>query len=96
MEKVKFNSPVSQEIKEFFCLEQTKINNQNYLLVTEEEDGDSDAYILKETSSEDEETVYEISREIGFSDVKNFHYYFKKMFGVTPNEFRKNHREEKL
>mgnify|MGYP001053419598 CR=1 FL=1 len=45
---------------------------------------------------ETEETVYEISREIGFSDVKNFHYYFKKMFGVTPNEFRKNHREEKL
>ena len=44
---------------------------------------------------ETEETVYEISREIGFSDVKNFHYYFKKMFGVTPNEFRKNHREEK-
>ncbi|MCI9426963.1 MAG: DUF1292 domain-containing protein [Eubacterium sp.] len=63
MEKVKFNSPVSQEIKEFFCLEQTKINNQNYLLVTEEEDGDSDAYILKETSSEDEETVYEMVEE---------------------------------
>ena len=63
MEKVKFNSPVSQEIKEFFCLEQTKINNQNYLLVTEEEDGDSEAYILKETSSEDEETVYEMVKE---------------------------------
>jgi hypothetical protein len=63
MEKVKFNSPVSQEIKEFFCLEQTKINNQNYLLVTEEEDGDSEAYILKETSSEDEETVYEMVEE---------------------------------
>ena len=63
MEKVKFNSPVSQEIKEFFCLEQTKINNQNYLLVTEEENGDSDAYILKETSSEDEETVYEMVEE---------------------------------
>ena len=63
MEQVKFNSPVSQEIKEFFCLEQTKINNQNYLLVTEEEDGDSEAYILKETSSEDEETVYEMVEE---------------------------------
>lgn len=63
MEKIKFNSPVSQEIKEFFCLEQTKINNQNYLLVTEEEDGDSEAYILKETSSEDEETVYEMVEE---------------------------------
>ncbi len=47
--------------------------------------------ILMET----EETVYEISRKIGFSDVKNFHYYFKKVFGVTPNEFRKNHKEER-
>ena len=63
MEKVKFNSPVSQEIKEFFCLEQTKINNQNYLLVTEDANGDSEAYILKETSSEDEETVYEMVEE---------------------------------
>ena len=63
MEKIIFNDPDSQESIEFYCLEQTKINNQNYLLVTEEEDGDSEAYILKETSSEDEETVYEMVEE---------------------------------
>ena len=60
MEKIKFMNPETQEETEFFCLEQTKINNQNYLLVTEDEEGDSEAYILKETSSKDEETVYEM------------------------------------
>ncbi|MBO5373605.1 MAG: DUF1292 domain-containing protein [Lachnospiraceae bacterium] len=60
MEKIKFTEPDTQEIIEFFVLEQTKINNESYILVTEDEDGDSDAYILKETSSEGEETVYEM------------------------------------
>lgn len=60
MEKIKFTDPDTQETIEFFCLEQTQINNQNYLLVTEDEEGDSDAYILKETSSVGEESVYEM------------------------------------
>lgn len=60
MEKIIFTDPDTQEDIEFFCLEQTQINNTNYLLVTEDEDGDSDAYILKETSSEGEETLYEM------------------------------------
>lgn len=60
MEKIKFLNPETQEETEFFCLEQTKINNQNYLLVTEDEEGDSEAYILKETASKGEETVYEM------------------------------------
>ena len=51
MEKIIFNAPDTEESIEFFCLEQTQINNQNYLLVTEDEEGDSEAYILKETSS---------------------------------------------
>ena len=63
MDKVKFVAPDKREAAEFFCLEQTQINNQNYLLVTEDEDGDSDAYILKEISSEGEDTVYEIVEE---------------------------------
>lgn len=58
MEKIIFVDPDTQESTEFFCLEQTQINNQNYLLVTEDEDGDSDAYILKEISSEGEDTLY--------------------------------------
>ena len=63
MDKIKFVAPDTQEAAEFFCLEQTQINNQNYLLVTEEEDGDSDAYILKEISSEGEDAVYEMVEE---------------------------------
>ncbi len=60
MEKITFTDPDTQETIEFYCLEQTTINNQSYILVTEDEDGDSEAYILKETSSEGEETVYEM------------------------------------
>lgn len=63
MEKIKFLNPETQEETEFFCLEQTRINNQNYLLVTEDEEGDSEAYILKETFSEEEETMYEMVEE---------------------------------
>lgn len=63
MEKIKFMDLKTQEETEFFCLEQTRINNQNYLLVTEDEEGDSEAYILKETSSKEEETVYEMVEE---------------------------------
>ena len=63
MDKVKFVAPDKKEAAEFFCLEQTQINNQNYLLVTEDEEGDSDAYILKEISSEGEDTVYEMVEE---------------------------------
>ena len=65
MEKILFTDPGTQEQIEFFCLEQTQINNQNYLLVTEDEDGDSEAYILKETASEGAETVYEMVDEDG-------------------------------
>lgn len=48
------------EREEFFVVEQTRLNNTDYLLVTEEESGDSDAYILKDVSAkDDEEAVYE-------------------------------------
>lgn len=63
MDKIRFKASDMQEEVSFFCLEQTTINNQNYLLVTEDEEGDSDAYILKEISSEGEETVYEMVEE---------------------------------
>lgn len=46
---------------EFFVLEQTRINGVNYILVTEQEEGDGDALILKDLSSpEDTESQYEI------------------------------------
>ena len=61
MEKITFYDPQSGEETEFYILEQTKINGINYILVTEEEDGDSEAYILKETrESDDEESTYDM------------------------------------
>lgn len=64
MEKVKFTNPDTKEGLEFYVLEQTKINNVNYLLVTIDEDGDSDALILKDLSGDaEEEAVYQIVEE---------------------------------
>lgn len=59
MEKINFVS--DGETVEFYVLEQTRIGGINYLLVTEAEDGDADAYILKDMSQDgDEESVYEM------------------------------------
>ena len=45
----------------FYVGEETKIAGINYLLVAESEEGDSDCYILKDTSSDsDAEASYEI------------------------------------
>ena len=61
MEKIEFQAPQDGESIELYIMEQTKINGINYLLVTEEEDGDCDAYILKELSQgEDEDSTYEM------------------------------------
>ena len=50
------NNPV-----EFFILEQTTVSGVNYILVTDKEEGDSEALILKDVSkNEDEQAVYEI------------------------------------
>ena len=60
MDKIIFNLDDGQEV-EFFVVEQTKIGGINYLLATDVEEGDGEAYILKDLSSdEDEESVYEI------------------------------------
>ena len=61
MEKIVFQAPQNGGSVEFYVLEQTKINGQNYLLVTEEEEGDCDAFILKELSQEEQEdAMYEM------------------------------------
>lgn len=44
---------------ELMVIEQTMINNVNYLLVTDSEEDEADAYILKETGAETEEAYYE-------------------------------------
>ncbi|MFV0465186.1 MAG: DUF1292 domain-containing protein [Lachnospiraceae bacterium] len=60
MDKILFTDPITNDEIEFFCVEQTQINNQTYLLVTEDEDGDTEAYILKELSSEGDDILYEM------------------------------------
>ena len=61
MDKVNFTDPDTNESAEFYVLEQTTIRGINYLLVTVDEEGDSDAFILKETQNEDDHnTIYEM------------------------------------
>ena len=60
MEKITFR-PDGEDPVDFFVLEQTKIGGNQYILVTEEEEGDSQALILKEiTEAKATESVYEI------------------------------------
>lgn len=62
-EKISFKDETGEEI-ELYVLEETRINNMNYLLVTEsddESDEETVAYIMKDVSkSEEEEAVYEM------------------------------------
>ena len=58
MEKVVFVDPETKENIEFFVVEETQINGKKYLLVTEEEDGESDAYILEELANDKDDIVY--------------------------------------
>lgn len=70
MEKIKFTDPDTGEEVLFFCLEQTKMNGYTYLLVTEDEEGDAEAYILKELSEEGEDTTYAmVNNEVELSAV---------------------------
>ena len=60
LEKFTF-CPDGDEPVDFYVLEQTKIAGVNYILVTDFEDGDGEALILKDLSKpEDTESVYEI------------------------------------
>lgn len=63
MEKIVF-SPDGENQAEFYVLEQTRLGGFNYILVTDTEDGDGEAYILKDLSEEaDAEAVYEFVTE---------------------------------
>ena len=63
MEKILFQA-MDEEPVEFYVLEQTTVAGVNYILVTDTEDGDGEALILKDISrAEDEEAVYDIVSE---------------------------------
>ncbi|MBE5858456.1 MAG: DUF1292 domain-containing protein [Lachnospiraceae bacterium] len=60
MEKISFCSPEEGTV-DLYVLEQTTIGGVNYILVTDTEEGDGEAFILKENpSSDDSENVYDI------------------------------------
>lgn len=61
MEKIKFSLAEEDVTAEFYVLEQTRIAGITYLLVTETEDEDGEAWILKDLSADGEaEALYEI------------------------------------
>ena len=60
MDKVTFAVSYTETV-DFFVLEQTRLGGTDYILVTDMEDGDGEALILKDLSKpEDKESVYEI------------------------------------
>lgn len=60
LEKITFQ-PEGEDLVEFFVLEQTRIGGFNYILVTDLEEGDGEALILKDLSKDgEEESVYTI------------------------------------
>ncbi len=60
-EKIRFMIAGEDEPAEFYVVEQTRIQGTAYLLVTDREDGDADAWILRDLSADgDEEAVYEV------------------------------------
>ena len=60
LEKIKFR-PEGEEPVEFYVLEQTRIGGHNYILVTDVEEGDGDALILKDMSKDgEEESIYDV------------------------------------
>lgn len=64
METVQFFDEESSTYIDFYVLEQTRISNVDYLLVTVDETGDTDALILKDISqSQDADALYEIVEE---------------------------------
>lgn len=56
---VNFTTDNGEEIP-FFVVEETKIAGENYILVTDSEDDEADAYILREVSENTEESFYEM------------------------------------
>lgn len=60
MEKIIF-TPDGEEAVPFYVLEQTRLGGADYILVTDSEDGDGEALILRDTSAADAaDAVYEI------------------------------------
>lgn len=57
LEKIMFH-PEGEEPVEFYVLEQTRIGGVDYILVTDVEEGDGEALIMKDISGDGEEEGY--------------------------------------
>ena len=70
MEKITFIDPETNEEVLLYVIEETKLNGESYILATEEEEGDSDAYILHQLEDLDNEGdfLYEFVEEDALLD----------------------------
>lgn len=60
LEKIEFRTDDGETVF-FYVVEQTRINGVNYLLVSDTQEGEGQALILKDLSQDgDEESIYEI------------------------------------
>lgn len=61
MGKIEFTLEDTNEVVEFFIIEETKINGESYLLVADSEEEDAECLILKDNAElEDKDSLYEI------------------------------------
>ena len=60
MESITLVAPDTAEEITVYVLEETTLNQQKYLLVTEDSQGDTDAVILKEVAADDTDSTYEV------------------------------------
>ena len=61
MEKISFTHKETGETVYFYVLEETRLNGVDYILVTDSQEDDGEALILKDLSSDgDSEALYEI------------------------------------
>lgn len=64
LEKIMFIPEGEETPVDFYVLEQTKLGGVTYILVTDTQEGDGEALILKDLSTEeDAEALYEIVSE---------------------------------
>lgn len=70
MEYITLTAPDSGDTITLYIVEETKVNEQKYLLATEDADGDTDAYLLKEVASDDADATYEfVEDDVEFESV---------------------------
>ena len=61
-EYIEFETEDGEKIP-FYIVEETMINGKNYLLVTDSEEDEAEAYIMREVTDEENQTVYEMVEE---------------------------------